>query len=567
MKGTIKVMLEKYKSVFDFIGITCIIVIYFIARLGLIIYQDMDTVNVFNLFVIDGSITGGILTEIQLMLVVCATILYGKKGYIVGMSLCFISISTHLAPLLVGGQIISIIGMIIMIGGAILSTIVHIYAKYVNEQKTKLDKMANLDSLTGLVNRRTIFKELNKLCDSSAKEPFFVVFIDIDDFKKVNDVAGHYQGDLLIQKVVEEWKSLIHEKDLLGRIGGDEFALIIRRKLTNEEVREYINALQLALMEKVYLGGANQLITASFGVSKYPVDSDKAQQLFKYADTAMYMAKSSGKNDVQFFSKEMYEGMMHNMKLENALTKAIANNEMYLMYQPQYECHNKKLRGFEVLLRWKSEEFGFVSPADFIPLAEKNGQIIQIGEWVLETACMQFKKLLEVHNTKKVLSINISVLQLLEPNFVEMVKNMLHKTGFEPQYLEFEITETVFISAKDYIINVLNEIKAMGIDIALDDFGTSYASLSYIQMLPLDVLKIDKSFIDHIVDENSKKNLVGAIIAIAQELNYKVVAEGIEKQEQIQYLNEKGCDYVQGYLWGKPLIEADVNTLLEVLTK
>ncbi len=405
MKGTIKVMLEKYKSVFDFIGITCIIVIYFIARLGLIIYQDMDTVNVFNLFVIDGSITGGILTEIQLMLVVCATILYGKKGYIVGMSLCFISISTHLAPLLVGGQIISIIGMIIMIGGAILSTIVHIYAKYVNEQKTKLDKMANLDSLTGLVNRRTIFKELNKLCDSSAKEPFFVVFIDIDDFKKVNDVAGHYQGDLLIQKVVEEWKSLIHEKDLLGRIGGDEFALIIRRKLTNEEVREYINALQLALMEKVYLGGANQLITASFGVSKYPVDSDKAQQLFKYADTAMYMAKSSGKNDVQFFSKEMYEGMMHNMKLENALTKAIANNEMYLMYQPQYECHNKKLRGFEVLLRWKSEEFGFVSPADFIPLAEKNGQIIQIGEWVLETACMQFKKLLEVHNTKKVLSI------------------------------------------------------------------------------------------------------------------------------------------------------------------
>lgn len=567
MKGTMKVMLEKYKSVFDFIGITCIIVIYFIARLGLIIYQDMDPVNVFNLFVIDASITGGILTEIQLMLAVCATILYGKKGYIVGMSLCFISIITHLAPLLVGGQIISIIGMIIMIGGAIISTIVHIYAKYVNEQKTKLDKMANLDSLTGLVNRRTIFKELNRLCDSSAKEPFFVVFIDIDDFKKVNDVAGHYQGDLLIQKVVEEWKSLIHEKDLLGRIGGDEFALIIRRKLTNEEVREYINAFQLALMEKVYLGGANQLITASFGVSKYPVDSDKAQQLFKYADTAMYMAKSSGKNDVQFFSKEMYEGMMHNMKLENALTKAIANNEMYLMYQPQYECHNKKLRGFEVLLRWKSEEFGFVSPADFIPLAEKNGQIIQIGEWVLETACMQFKKLLEVHNTKKVLSINISVLQLLEPNFVEMVRNILHKTGFEPQYLEFEITETVFISAKDYIINVLNEIKAMGIDIALDDFGTSYASLSYIQMLPLDVLKIDKSFIDHIVDKNSKKNLVGAIIAIAQELNYKVVAEGIEKQEQIQYLNEKGCDYVQGYLWGKPLIEADVNTLLGVLAR
>ena len=183
----------------------------------------------------------------------------------------------------------------------------------------------------------------------------------------------------------------------------------------------------------------------------------------------------------------------------------------------------------------------------------------------METACSRFKKLIEAYGTHKILSINISALQLLEPNFIEMVKRILMKTGFDPHYLEVEITESIFISSKEYIISVLNELKEMGIHIALDDFGTNYASLSYIQMLPLDILKIDKSFIDHIIDENSKTNLVGAIISIAQELNYKVVAEGIEKQEQIQYLSEKGCDYVQGYLWGKPLMEIEVDQLLNTL--
>lgn len=566
MKENIKAVIEKNKQIFDYIGLTVIVGIYILTKMGLIAYSNLETINIFNLFDLDGNTVGGILTEVQLMLAVCATVWFGKKGYIVAMILCFISIGSQLAPLFAGGKIISIIGMIMMIGAAIISTLVHIYANFVNKQKAQLNVMANFDSLTGLVNRRTIIRELNRLC-SEKKNPFTIVFIDIDDFKKVNDVAGHYQGDTLLKKIVQVWKDVIVEGDILGRIGGDEFALIIKRQLTDEEVRDYISILQRTLIENIYLGEVNQVVTASYGVSKYPKDTEAANTLLQYADTAMYVAKSSGKNDVQFFSKELYEDMMYKMKLEDALTHAIANNEMHLMYQPQYECQNKKLRGFEVLLRWQSKEFGFISPAEFIPMAEKTGQIVPIGEWVLETACTQFKKLLDQYHTKKILSVNISALQLLEPNFLEVVKKVIERTDFDVSCLEFEITESVFISSKDYIIGILNELKKMGIHIALDDFGTNYASLSYIQMLPLDILKIDKSFIDHIVDENSKTNLVGAIIAIAQELNYKVVAEGIEKQEQIKYLNEKGCDYVQGYLWGRPLIEADVNTLLGVLAE
>lgn len=568
MKIDVKSFMNKHKKLIDHIGIGIIIALYFVVKVLLIKESGKSNeYEIFDFFKLDSFSLSGIFTQMQLMLIVYLSILYRKKGYIIAMVLCVTSVGEHFIPLLFGGQIISVIGMVMMIGGGLIATIIYVYGNYMDKQKAQLNEMANYDYLTGLINRRTIFNELNNLCEGNHKEPFTIVFIDIDDFKMVNDVAGHYQGDLLLKKIVQVWKDLVANEDLLGRIGGDEFALIIKRQLTDEEIRTYIQTLKSALIENIHLGSGSQLVTASFGVSKYPKDSNTARKLLQYADTAMYVAKSAGKNDVQFFSKKMYEEMMYSMQLENALTHAIDNNEMYLMYQPQYECHNKKLRGFEVLLRWHSKKFGVISPAEFIPLAEKTGYIINIGEWVLEVACIQFKKLLDQYDTKKILSVNISALQLLEPNFIEVVKRIIEKTAFDPNYLEFEITESVFISSKDYIIGILNELKMMGIHIALDDFGTNYASLSYIQMLPLDILKIDKSFIDSIVDKNNTTNLVGAIISIAQELNYKVIAEGIEKQEQLQYLDEKGCDYVQGYLWGRPLIEKDVDHLLNTLAR
>lgn len=569
MKTNIKRFINKYKKILDAIGITVIIMMYFILKVGLIKVNGSGEafISIFNGLVLDNTSVCGILTEMQIMLILCLTIWYGTKGYIISLILYGIAVGSQIFPLFLGGKIISVIGMIMMIGASIMSTVIYIYRTYLNYQKTKLHEVATYDGLTGVINRQTFLSELNKRIekDKQINPPFIIVFIDIDDFKKVNDLTGHYQGDRLLQGIAKAWKDIIVPGDLLGRIGGDEFALIIPRRLSDDEIKAYIKKLQLALEKDIQLENCGHSVTASFGVSKYPSDSKSAYQLLKYADMAMYVAKSDGKNRLKFFSKEMYETMTRNVQLENALSQAIANNEFYLMYQPQYGCHKKSLRGFEVLLRWHSKELGTVSPAEFISIAEKTGLIVSIGEWVMETACSRFKKLIEAYGTHKILSINISALQLLEPNFIEMVKRILMKTGFDPHYLEVEITESIFISSKEYIISVLNELKEMGIHIALDDFGTNYASLSYIQMLPLDILKIDKSFIDHIIDENSKTNLVGAIISIAQELNYKVVAEGIEKQEQIQYLSEKGCDYVQGYLWGKPLMEIEVDQLLNTL--
>lgn len=565
VKMNIKSFVNKYKEFIDNISIILIVCVYIQIKFLLERVNADYTlfISIENVMTLDRSAICGILTQIQMMIIVCLTIWYGTKGYIIALILCTITIGGHFIPLLVGQEIISVIGLIMIVTAGILATIVQIYSTFLNQQKRQLNELANFDSLTGLINRRTILNELEML--SEAKDDFTIVFIDIDDFKKVNDIAGHHQGDLFLQEVAATWVNIIVKGDLLGRIGGDEFALIIKRSITNDEIRVYIQKLKDALRAHVHLGHSHQHVTASFGVSRYPKDSYTANHLLQYADAAMYAAKTSGKNDVQFFSKDMYEKMMYTMQLENALGCAIENDELYLMYQPQYECCTKRLRGFEVLLRWKSKTFGFISPAEFIPLSEKIGDIVDIGEWALETACRRFKALLDTYHTKKILSVNISVLQLLEPNFIEMVKKVIEKTGFDPNYLEFEITESVFISSKDYIIGILQQLRAMGIHIALDDFGTHYASLSYIQMLPLDILKIDKSFIDHILDKEHKTNLVGAIIAIAQELNYKVVAEGIEKDEQIQYLNEKGCDYVQGYLWGKPLVEEDVEALLKKL--
>lgn len=569
MKTNIKRFINKYKKILDAIGITVIIMMYFILKVALIKVNGSGEafISIFNGLVLDNTSVCGILTEMQIMLILCLTIWYRTKGYIISLILYGIAVGSQIFPLFLGGKIISVIGMIMMIGASIMSTVIYIYRTYLNYQKTKLHEVATYDGLTGVINRQTFLSELNKRIekDKQINPPFIIVFIDIDDFKKVNDLTGHYQGDRLLQGIAKAWKDIIVPGDLLGRIGGDEFALIIPRRLSDDEIKAYIKKLQLALEKDIQLENCGHSVTASFGVSKYPSDSKSAYQLLKYADMAMYVAKSDGKNRLKFFSKEMYETMTRNVQLENALSQAIANNEFYLMYQPQYGCHKKSLRGFEVLLRWHSKELGTVSPAEFISIAEKTGLIVSIGEWVMETACSRFKKLIEAYGTHKILSINISALQLLEPNFIEMVKRILMKTGFDPHYLEVEITESIFISSKEYIISVLNELKEMGIHIALDDFGTNYASLSYIQMLPLDILKIDKSFIDHIIDENSKTNLVGAIISIAQELNYKVVAEGIEKQEQIQYLSEKGCDYVQGYLWGKPLMEIEVDQLLNTL--
>ncbi|WP_162840271.1 putative bifunctional diguanylate cyclase/phosphodiesterase [Acetanaerobacterium elongatum] len=436
--------------------------------------------------------------------------------------------------------------------------------RIMESNEKQLNFLAMYDSLTGLPNRRMIINRLEQLIDESQhkENSFAVVFIDLDDFKKINDSLGHHTGDLFLQQVAVRFNAGIHPGDFLGRLGGDEFSLIIPRSLSQQELLNYVNSLRIALLERFVLDQKEIVITASFGIAVYPKDGDSAAELLRAADMTMYKVKESGKNEVLFFNTEMQQSLMERIRIENCLREAIENNELSLVFQPQYDAHSHGLRGFETLLRWNSAELGAVSPAKFIPIAEETGIIVNLGEWVLQKAMERFR---DVHRTcavKPILSVNISVVQFMEPSFVPMIQRILEQTGFDARYLEVEVTESVCICSMEQVLTALHQLKAMGIRIALDDFGTGYASLSYLQKLPIDTLKIDKVFIDSIIQERESHLMVGSIISLAHHLGIDVVAEGVETNKQLDYLQSRGCNYIQGFLWGKPLAGSQLEELL-----
>ena len=364
---------------------------------------------------------------------------------------------------------------------------------------------------------------------------------------------GHYVGDIILKAVVGRCMLRIHCDDILGRIGGDEFALIIRRDLSRDEIISYIEAIKDSVSEVIMYETKEIYINASFGISLYPADGENSADLLKCADMAMYSVKYFGKNGMRFFSLTMQDALMRKVQLENGLKFALVNNEIYTVFQPQYYCEPHKIRGFEALARWRSGELGEVTPSEFIPLAEKTGLIVEIGEWILKSAMQKFKDFMAADHPDIVLSVNISVVQIIQPSFVNMVKRVFKETGFDPGSLEVEITESVLISYPERVIDALNQLKAMGIRIALDDFGTGYASLKYLQILPIDTLKIDKSFIEKLGLTDTENHIINAILTLAREQRTTVIAEGVESQTQLEYLKQRRCDCVQGFLLSKPL--------------
>jgi len=440
----------------------------------------------------------------------------------------------------------------------------HEFNRILQQNEQKLNFLALYDSLTELPNRKMIFDRLELLIRISKTEhmQFSLIFIDLDNFKKVNDSLGHHAGDILLKAAVERLKSVIHPEDLLGRLGGDEFALIIQRHLHEKEMLYYLEGIKEALLEPFIIEDSKFTISASLGVSMFPQDGDSATDIMKSADTAMYKAKEQGRNNVQFYSIEMKNEILRRIEFESILRDAIEHKKLHLVFQPQYRTAPKKLRGIEVLARWNSEILGFVSPAEFIPVAEETGMIIPLGEWIIRTACQRSKKIFDNYQINLVMSINISAVQIMEPSFVSMVKSIIQETQCNPKNIEFEITESVFISSMEYVTNILNELKRLGIRIALDDFGTGYSSLNYLQTLPIDTLKIDKSFISSI-DQQHRKPIVGSIISLVHQMDISVVAEGVENETQLHYLNDQHCDYIQGFYWGKPLPDDDLDKLLE----
>ena len=439
-------------------------------------------------------------------------------------------------------------------------------SRVIKENEERLNHMALFDALTELPNRRMLINRLDFHISYSVKtnKKFAVVFIDLDDFKKINDTLGHEKGDLVIKKISQRITTALDTDDILGRLGGDEFAILIQRDVDQDEIIRYVEEIGTAISAPITIGDKEVSVNASFGASVYPKDGNDSTELLKCADMALYKAKVDGKNHLEFFSAQMKEEIQHKVDFEASLVAGLNKEEFHLMFQPQHEPDGKKLRGFEALVRWRSEELGLVSPMQFIPMAEETGLIVELGTWIFKEACRKLRTAMDTYGLENlVLSVNISTIQLMQPDFYNIVESVMKETGVYGRNLEIEITESVFIKSVDDAVDVLNKIKKLGISIALDDFGTGYSSLHYLRSLPIDTLKIDKSFVDGINRAESEKEIVGSIISLAHNMNLFVVAEGVEVEEQLNFLRESGCDCVQGYLLGKPLDDEEFNATLK----
>ncbi|MGE4272131.1 MAG: EAL domain-containing protein [Desulfitobacterium sp.] len=432
------------------------------------------------------------------------------------------------------------------------------------EQELKIGHLAYRDSLTGLPNRAKIQEIIEREIEIARKNGTMlaILFLDVDNFKMINDSFGHPIGDQLLV-TISHCLSQIVENNVVSRLAGDEFLILIRNISDKQEAIQFANKI-MAKFEKA-LSVENQLcyVSASIGISYYPDDGDDYEGLLINADTAMHKAKEIGKRQIVVFDLEMKRAVAEKAEIQNNLRKAIGNNEFILHYQPQVDPFTGRVLGLEALIRWRKDDI-LIPPNKFIGIAEETGLIVPIGDWVLQKACGFLKKMQDIGHRGLTMAVNISALQLQEEKFVENILQVLRKNGLEPSHLELEITETMLIEFLDEKIhNVLDNLKENRIKISLDDFGLGYSSLNYIKQLPISTLKVDKSFIDDIHNTQDTENLTGLIVTLAHQLGLKVVAEGVERPEQKEYLMRYKCDAIQGYLTSKPLPEEQVIDLLK----
>ena len=445
--------------------------------------------------------------------------------------------------------------------------------------KDEIIYLASHDALTDLPNRSEFEKVLDRELARSIrhKKIAALLFIDIDNFKHINDSLGHHTGDQVLIKLSERLLHSIRPEDIaarftiqhhfLGRLGGDEFIILLSELQHPDDAGTYAKRLMSIISKPININEFELHITVSIGIAIIPNAGTTAQTLIKNADIAMYRAKEMGKNRVEYHTESLNNIYKKRLELENGLHKALEEKNFYLVYQPQYHLITNKVRGFEALLRWKDSILGQVSPNDFISIAEKSGLIIPIGEWVIKEACRQLHQWQSdgiIQNDLK-LSINISPYQLIKEHFVKKFSAILNETNINPNCIELEITETALMTQLKGAESVLNDLKQLGITLSIDEFGTGYSSLTRIKELPINTLKIDKSFIDHVTKNKNASIIVKSIIALAKALELAVVAEGAENKKQIEYLLEMGCEFVQGFYFSKPLDKNEVSELLRSL--
>jgi diguanylate cyclase (GGDEF)-like protein/PAS domain S-box-containing protein len=452
-------------------------------------------------------------------------------------------------------------------GGRVIGAVIVFHdVSAARAMSSQMTHSAQHDLVTNLPNRLLLSDRITQTIALAHRQnrPIAVIFLDLDRFKYINDSLGHAVGDKLLQSVSSRLLANVRGSDTVSRLGGDEFVLLLSEITCPEDAATSAKRILLSLNAPHFIAGQDLIVNGSMGISVYPEDGEDAETLIKNADTAMYHAKESGRNNFQFFKVEMNLKAVERQSLEGGLRRALGREEFLLHYQPKVNLDTGEITGVEALIRWQQPDRELVLPAQFVPVAEDCGLIVQIGRWVLREACRQARAWQRAGLPPLPIAVNVSAVEFRDRDFVEGVRTILLETGLEARYLELEVTEGVLMEDAESTATVLQELKTMGVHLAVDDFGTGYSSLSYLRQFPIDVLKIDQSFVHQITSDPDDSSIVSAIINMGKSLKHLVVAEGIETQEQRAYLQTQRCTEGQGYLFGRPLAAAQFAHLLQM---
>lgn len=438
------------------------------------------------------------------------------------------------------------------------------YAIERKRSELRMNYLAQFDALTGIPNRHSFSEQLNRATARARREgrKVTLLYMDLDEFKFVNDTLGHDAGDSLLKEVADRLRRSVRAGDVVARLGGDEFAIMIEGLSGPLEVEAVAEGLIKVLAEPYPIAGRQLAVTASLGITMFPSDNSDPQMLLKNADIAMYQAKEGGRNTFRFFTQRMHEELMEYHELERDMREGLARNEFRLAFQPKVNLLTKRLQGLEALLRWTSPTRGEVGPATFIPVAEQSGHIVPLGYWVLDQVCRQITEWRAAGYPVVPVSLNVSARQFQLPDFHQRVAEAIARHGVDASLIEIEITEGLMMEDTGLAERCLDYLKSVGVRISVDDFGTGYSCLSYLHRFPIDVLKIDRSFIRQIGQGSGNEEITDAIISLARSLQLETVAEGVETTEQVDFLVTHGCHVAQGFLFGRPMDATGVEPLL-----